>query len=719
METGRTMLRLLLIFSCFVLLLFKPLAAFPYDIAQLQTETAGDLLLFFEEEELFTATGTPKTVRTAPSVATVITAEEIKNIGARTINEALETVPGLHVGVSTKNATSQVYSIRGIHTSVNPQVLLLMNGVPISYLFSGTRAFFNMPVSSVSRIEVIRGPGSAVYGADAFAGIINIITKDAGDVDGTIAGARTGSFDTNDAFIQHGGTYKGWDIFAGLEYQTSNGDSSRVVDSDQQSSLDAILGTNASAAPGALESGYESLDLHLGLARENWNLRLWGAIQDNDNYDGVTNVVSRGGDLDINQYLADLTYENDELIRDLTLTGRFYYMYYKNKTLVQLFPEGAELPIDLDGNINKDAPAILTSFPDGVWGEPVQIDKQTGTELTGLYSGFERHRVRSAIGYKHLREEYESLQNFGPGVLDGSQLIQDGTLTDVTGTGNIFAPDKTREIFYLSLQDEWDFARDWELVAGIRYDNYSDFGNTFNPRIALVWQTRDDLTTKILYGTAFRPPSFTELYARNNPSNNGNEDLDPETIQTVEFVADYKPLSTLNLRMNLFYYEIKDLIELVQDPGQTTQTSQNSKDQKGQGFELEAMWLPVNNLVLKGNLAHQRSENSNTGEPIPDAPRWQAYMNAHWSFMPKWSLDAQYFWIAERKRAAGDLRGEVKDNDIVNMTLRRTNISRHWEAALAVRNIFDENVLEPGNTSIPGDYPMEERSFWAEVRFHM
>lgn len=184
----------------------------------------------------------------------------------------------------------------------------------------------------------------------------------------------------------------------------------------------------------------------------------------------------------------------------------------------------------------------------------------------------------------------------------------------------------------------------------------------------------------------------------------------------MEFVVDYQPLATLHLRANLFYYEIEDLIELVRDPGQATLTSQNSKNQTGQGLELEAELLATKTLLLKGNLAYQDSEDADTGETIPDAPRWQAYFNAHWAFGPDWSLAGQYHWIADRARAAGDLREEIPDNHIVNLTARRAHILRNWELALAVRNLFDEDVREPSAAVIPNDYPMEERSLWAELR---
>jgi len=713
--------KIFLFFLSFILLVLPQLSL--RDASATEKHATMENLLAMSLEELMDvqvtiATGTPTPLKLAPSVATVITAEEMKNIGARTVNEALETIPGFHVGVSTKNAMSQIYSVRGIHTSINPQVLILMNGVPISLVWTGTRAFFDLPVSGISRIEVIRGPGSAVYGADAFAGTINIITKDGREAPGTEIGARGGSFDTFDAFMQHGGTYGGWDLYTSLEYQSSNGDSSRIIDSDLQTVLDAALGTNASLTPAPLETGYDNLDLHFGLSKDKLTFRLWGEMQDSVGRDGVTNVIARGSDLDIDQYLADLTYETDALIKDLTLTGRLYFMYYEQNALVHVFPDGTVLPIGADGNINFAVPVGATYFPDGVWGQPVQKDKQTGLDLTGLYHGFATHKIRTAAGYKNLDEEHESQANFGPGILDGTQLIKDGSLIDKTGTEFSYAPDKTRHLVYLSLQDEWSFRDKWQLVAGVRYDNYSDFGDTINPRVALIWETLDDLTTKILYGSAFRPPSFSELYARNNPSNNGNEDLEPETIQWVEFVTDYQPLANLNLKLNLFYYDIDDLIVLVPDPGQTTLTSQNSKDQEGKGFELELQWLPVETLLIKGNLAYQDSEDKQTGETIPDAPGWQAYLNAHWRFLPDWSLDGQYFWIADRERAVGDTREDVKDNNIVNVTVRRTRIFRNWEVALAVRNLFNEDVREPSTISIPDDYPMEERSFWAELRFH-
>lgn len=139
-----------------------------------------------------------------------------------------------------------------------------------------------------------------------------------------------------------------------------------------------------------------------------------------------------------------------------------------------------------------------------------------------------------------------------------------------------------------------------------------------------------DLTTKLLYGQAFRPPSLAELYTQNNPSNIGNPDLSPETMESRELVFDYQPKANLRLALSLFDHEIQDLIELVQDSGQTTQTTQNTGDQQGRGFELEADWKATRTLLVRANFAYQRSKYELTDEIVPDAPEYQAYVHAHW-----------------------------------------------------------------------------------------
>jgi outer membrane receptor for ferrienterochelin and colicin len=213
-----------------------------------------------------------------------------------------------------------------------------------------------------------------------------------------------------------------------------------------------------------------------------------------------------------------------------------------------VFPPGTRLPIGSDGNVNPVNPAGLVSFPDGFIGNPEVFERHARFNVSAFYTGFERHLLRAGAGfnYGNLYKVREA-KNFGPGVIDGTVSPIDGTLTDVSDTRSVFLREDDRKNYFFFLQDEWKFANDWELTAGVRYNHYSDFGNTVNPRLVLVWQTRYELTTKLLYGRAFRAPSFVETRAINNPANLGNPDLDPETIQTLELAAilnlefDYRP----------------------------------------------------------------------------------------------------------------------------------------------------------------------------------
>ena len=686
----------------------------------------------FQEEDyyrtdrlLLSATGTLKPIYRAPAVADVITAEDMENVGVKTLYEALELVNGLHVGVSTKNGMSPIISLRGIHTSINPQVLIMMNGIPISSLYTGTRAFLHLPVASIARIEVVRGPGSAVYGADALAGTVNIITKDGKDLEGSVVGGGVGSFGTTQVWAQNGSTRGSFEYFLNAEYMKTNGDRDRVIDSDLQTVFDGGV-PGASMAPGAPDTSREVLNANFSATKGKWAFNAWGITQNLGIGDGVTNNLSSTGKGEVNQYLLDLIYRDAQLVRDVDLNLRLYHMYYEQDAFLQIFPGGAILPIGADGNINFSAPVGMVLFPDGVYGEPVQRDRHTGIDLTMLYEGFTTHRLRLGTGAKDLREDTEEYKNFGPGTpLEGGAppAVQDGTLYEVTGL-DIYMTEQRRRLWYASIQDEWSFAKRWELTAGVRYDSYSDFGETINPRLALVWETRPDLVTKLLYGKAFRAPAANELYNRNNPSNLGNPNLKPETIQTGEFVLDYQPLRQLRMVFNTFYYEIKDLIELVPDPGESTLTSQNAKNQKGYGFELEADWEITPTLRLKAAYAYQRAKDKNSGEIVAEAPQQKFLLNPHWQFSPDWSLDTQLYMIADRPRATGDTRPEIKDYELVNLIVRKKEILGHWDLALKVRNVFGEDVREPCSynpnvpqkSSIPNDYPMEGRGIYGEMQ---
>ena len=233
-----------------------------------------DLSSFYGDEDFISiASGISQPISKAPAVASVVTATQIKQIGALDIDDILETIPGLHVSRNPIGYNSN-YTFRGIHTALNPQVLMLINGIPLTNLFHGDRnlVWGGMPVEAISRVEVIRGPGSAIYGADAFSGVINIITKNSQELDGVAVGVRAGSSDTKNTWIQYGRTESDYSFSAVVELGKSDGQNERIG-VDAQTFLDTVSATNSSLAPGGVETGGESIDLRLEGSYHNFKLR--------------------------------------------------------------------------------------------------------------------------------------------------------------------------------------------------------------------------------------------------------------------------------------------------------------------------------------------------------------------------------------------------------------------------------------------------------------
>jgi outer membrane receptor for ferrienterochelin and colicins len=678
-------------------------------------------LLYGDEETVSIATGTKKPLRLAPSVASVITAEDIKAMGAQTLDEVLEAVPGVHVSLSSRY--SSLISIRGVHTRLNPQVLMLIDGYPISELFTGSRApTFSMPVKNIDRVEVIRGPGSAVYGADAFAGVINIITKGPDTFPALEAGTQAGSFDTHGAWVQGSGEWLGWRLGLGIEGLKSEGDQDRLIKADLQSALDAIFGSSASQAPSPASTHYDITDTQLTAIRPHWKLALNSWTQDEGGIGaGISEALDPQGYQDVSQQLLQLNYGSEQLYENWHFTGTYSYFRLRQRSHYTIFPRDATLPIGDDGNLNftPGSSASLVHFPDGLRGNPGGVETHSAVELAVSFTGLESHHIRIAGGYKNQHLDTFESKNFGPGVMDiGMGLV------DVSDTQFIYLQDRSRQIQHISLQDEWLLYRDWELTAGVRYDEYSDFGSTINPRFALVWQASYRLTSKLLYGHAFRAPSFLEQFAINNPVTLGNPEIDPEETDTIELVFDYRPAHDLKTKLSLFRYDIDGLIDFVDannSPGGSS-VARNVHDQSGYGLELEASWRATDTLSLVGSYSFQRSKNQLTGELVPDAPRQLAHLDLRWRVSPNWTLASQLRHVADRGRAKLDPRSEVGDYSLVDLTIRNDVLLSFADLKLSIANVFDTEAREPSAgplPSIPHDHPLEGRRILLEAVFRI
>ena len=653
------------------------------------------------------ATGSGLPLRRAPAVASVITAQDIAAMGATDLDDVLDAVPGLHVSRNTQGETPQ-YVIRGLNLGYSPEVLLLVNGVPYTSVFTGNRGnvWGGFPVEQISRIEVIRGPGSALYGAEAFAGVINVITRTLADGEGTEVGLRGGSFSSGQAWANHSKQWGPVTVSAFLRLGSTQGHR-RTVEADAQTGWDRLMGTQASHAPGPPNHQRDMIDGHLDLSLDAWRLRL--AMRERDRAgtgSGVASALDPNSEVYSQTYTADLSYNRPQLAPNWALSVQANWRQYKEFSDLTLYPAGF-------GGFYKDP------FQDGVLGYPKKWERHTRLSGALTYTGWKDHRVVLGLGTA-LESLYrvQEAKNFNP---DFSR-IGTGSRADVIDVSTTFPflQPRGRHKHHVYLQDEWQLGQDWALTTGLRHDQDSDFGGTTNPRLALVWEAAYNVTAKLLYGSAFRSPSFVELFAINNPVVQGNADLRPERMRTLEAAVSWQVNSRWQLSGNVYHYVASDIIRL------SRLRYTNTGELTGTGLELESAWQVTPNWRLSGNHSIQRAIDESTGLDAGMAPRHHTYLRSDWQVSSGWSLHAQLNHVGRTLRTPGDTRDPLKGNATADLTVQQgAQQSKGWAFTGSVRNLFNADVREPSPDdhsagqpfiSLPGDLPRPGRSFYLQAR---
>jgi len=650
-------------------------------------------LAYGDNSTVSIATGSKQTLRRAPAVATVITSRDIEAMGATDLDQVLESVPGLHVSMSNV-LMKPLYGFRGILTRQNPQVLMLVNGIPITNVFLGDRSLVwgGMPLENVARIEVIRGPGSALYGADAFSGVINVITKTSADIKGTEYGVRAGSFNSKDAWIQHGGELGALD--AAFYLRAGNTDGSKgIIQQDA-----AFFAPAASLAPGAVNNERKALDARADLALDAWRFRAAYQQRELGIGGGLAGSLDPNVRVPESRLYLDLNYEQANWAPNWDVSGVVGYFDVQEKPATPyftLFPAGA-----------------IPGFPSGMLANPSHSERHSHTSVSAVYNGFEQHRLRVGGGFR-IEDLYEvrETKNY-----DATFAPLPGGLVDATGNpALVFLMPHKRNVTFAFVQDEWSFAQDWTLTAGVRHDRYSDFGGTTNPRLALVWDAAYNVVVKAMHGTAFRAPSFSEQYSINNPVTIGSPNIKPETITTDELAFSWQTTSALQNNLNFFHYRMRGIIL------PSGATYQNAGGQTGRGLELESTYDATTNLRLSGSFSLQHSTDEATGQDAGMAPHRRLYGRADWRFAPLWQLGTTLNHVAERIREPGDTRAQVPDYTTVDLILRREKFANDWDMRAVVTNLFDRDAREPTfkSAGIPSDLPLSGRAFYIQFEHRL
>ncbi|MDH3355551.1 MAG: TonB-dependent receptor, partial [Chromatiales bacterium] len=554
-------------------------------------------------QEVSISTHTKQKLSKAPAVVSVITEDDIKATGAVNLTDVLEGVPGIHIRASYFG-NRPLIQFRGANAN---QTLLMINGVPLRDLTYGFSIFWKgLPVSIIERVEIIRGPGSALFGADASAGVINVITKTAGKINESIAGVRVGSFNSKTAWAQHGGSWSGYDLNLTAELSATDGHNPYIA-ADRQT-----VDSQPSLAPGIAEYGWGNQDIRFSVAKGNW--RLLADYTSHSDLEvgmvgrGVIDPLTHASD---SRYNIDLLYRNDHYSQNwgVDVDLRYHHLDYTSGDGFQEHPAGHNGGY-AEGDINQQSAA----------------ERRYVLDVSGLYRGIEHHALRLGAGIT-----VQDLYRVEHRVTTSSV---DPTLKDLTDTVDAFAPENARTIMHVYLQDVWTISDTLELTAGGRYDHYSDFGGSFNPRLAMVWNSSDRLTTKLMYGEAFRAPSYLELYA--GTYTQPNPDLKPEESQTTELAFGYEVSNDLQMNLNLFHYKLDNVLKST------------SGSHTIDGIELEAQWQASREVKVSGNVTFRNQEDS--GARALDEADKDAYLRMDWGFRPNWNWNLQANWIGERIR---------------------------------------------------------------------
>ncbi len=673
-----------------------------FESSTVAAEASTEALWFGFDEEVTIATRHETQISKAPSIVTVITDEEIKNLGYRTFAEILRTVPGFEI-LKKADFGEAVPAVRGLAGA--DKVRVMLNGHLVNNPLGGGAFgnFDDFPVENIKRLEIIRGPGSAMYGENAFTAVINIITKDAKDIDGVKISSGYGSFDTYEENIVFGKTYGNVNVSGMVHYRQSDGFDG-IVESDSQTRIDNSFDfPAASQAPGRVEDWRQEYDLNLKAVYKDVYFEGWYSNRNRGPFIGPQYALNDESDVESNYVFGEVGYKKTFEER-LTFKPRVYYDQFDNNTYIESFSEGVKLDTDGDGNYN--------TYPDGFIGNGKVIQKIIGTEIPFDYELFDGNVITMGLEYRLISQtNVRFSSNFHPATYEPLDSLRDFSDTYP------FLKEATRRIWSVYLQDTWDITDTINLTLGARHDQYSDFGGATSPRSGLTWAFMKDASLKLLYGEAFRAPIFLEMFTTNQPAIQGNEDLDPETIRTYELGLSYKFNKHVSSSVNYFFNDVKDLIVLrTVESAQNTSRYENFGDAHIQGVEMETkVDIAKGNYVFMNYTFQDTKDDDGDDLPFVAKHKGNFGVNVHyWKYL---NTNLSAFVSGPRSREEDDTRSDLPAYTLLNLSVIGKEFFKTMEVYGTVYNLLDKDYSDPGPTSIPEDLPRPGRTFFVGLSY--
>jgi outer membrane receptor protein involved in Fe transport len=578
------------------------------------------------------------------AAVSVITRQEIKSFGWRTLAEALASLPGVY---TTYDRQYTYLGTRGfgLPGDLNTRVLLTINGMRVNDpVYDGGLAGreFPLDLELVERIEFIPGPGGAVYGANAMFGVVNVITRTGAGLNGMELTAATQSPQAQVAGRATWGKVlnNGVDILLSASGLNAQG-------------TDHFLDFGSTGISG-VASGQDGENVRQFFARAAWGAWSAGLIHGDRRKNDPTGAflsdpLVPGQFIRDTFWLARAQYQDRFFNDSLQVSGRLFsgsYQYFARQNY------GTEFIAKSQGDwVGADWRLVSTVLAD--------------------------HKLMAGI----------ELQ-------DNRQINL--ALLDTTNPLNNVSIQKSGWRVGLYAQDEWRITPNLAATLGLRVDRTGSNEPSTSPRLALIWQALPSTTVKALAGRAYRTPNSYELDFADGVSQVANPTLKSETIETLELVADHRVDQNLRLRASIYQWELKNLITLGVDPASSLAQYQSGAPVTARGLELSADHTWVGGSRLRGSLSFQNAAYNNGGGLV-NSPKLLGKLNFS-SVLPFAGLRLGYElqYDSQRRSLNGSL---LEDVAISNLHLTTDTLANGLELSLGIFNLFDRRYALPAADS--------------------
>ncbi|NOT86334.1 MAG: TonB-dependent receptor [Methylococcaceae bacterium] len=600
--------------------------------------------LFQDIPSVYSASKYEQKVTKAPASISIVTADEIKKWGYRTFGDILSSLKGFY---NTNDRNYGYAGARGfgVPGDYNSRILLLIDGHRFNdniYDQFDTSEGFPVDLDVIERIEVVRGPGSALYGANAFLGVINVITKRGRDQHGVSVKASYGSNDAYKTSVSIGDRFKnGLETFLSGSFYNSQGfDKLYYSEYDDPATNNGVsVGNDAEQAKKLLAKASFG-DFALQGLYENRNKDIPTA-EYLTSFNNPSNTVDQATFIELKY---DHTFENQ-----LNLQSRLSYNNYRYTG-------------------NYPYTYSTTNKPDVVINKDLAYGEWWRAELEASKVLWEDHRL--TVGGQYQDNFHQFLTNY-----DRETYV---------------ASDTSTYQYAIFIQDDYSILDSLTLNAGVRLDYFSIFGETVNPRVGLIYNPWQNSTVKLLYGTAFRAPNQNELnYIGTGITNSLH--LQPEKLQTLELVLEHYFTSQLRVELNLFQTNIDKVIALTAiDNVLLQQQNIGNYDAHGIEAQIENNWL--NGWQGRISYSWQQTKDKATNQIISNSPEHLLKLNL---IAPLWTdkvfLGFETQVMSARKTSSGEVAGHV----VSNLTLFTQKWLKGLELSGGVYNLFDQRYFDP------------------------